>query len=240
MKVHIQNIKSVPNSDKKLSYYIFYPLLLVFLMWLVFWIEDTFHLNFNRYGIYPHKWSGLRGIVLAPFIHSGFGHIFNNSIPLFVLTSFLFYHYRRIAWQILFWGFLLTGFLTWLIGRPSYHIGMSGINYLLISFLFFTGVLVGYYRLVAVSLIIVFLYGSLIWFMFPLVAQMSWEGHLSGFITGLFLAIIYSKRLKKHYQNKKYVKIYPEDEVFLKHFDENGNFIEKLEENPQKNETLKQ
>ena len=238
MKAPHQNIKSPSTYDKKLSYYIFYPLLMVFLMWLIFWVEDTFHLNFNRYGIYPRRWTGLRGIVFSPFIHAGFSHIFNNSIPLFVLLSFLFYHYRRIAWRILFWGFLLTGLLTWIIGRPSYHIGMSGINYMLIAFLFFSGVLIGYYRLVAVSLIVVFLYGSLIWFMFPIVKQMSWEGHLSGFIIGLFLAVIYSRKLKKHYQYKKIVKIYPEDEVFLKHFDEKGNFIEMTEQNPQNNETL--
>ncbi len=227
------NINSINNKDgkKTLSYYIFYPLLIVFLMWLVFWIEDTFHLNFNRYGVYPGKWWGLRGIIFSPFIHSGFNHILNNSLPLFILTSFLFYHYRRIAWRILFWGMILTGFLTWLIGRPSYHIGMSGINYMLISFLFFSGVFIGYYRLIAVSLIVVFLYGSLIWFMFPLVKNMSWEGHLSGFITGLVLAIIFSKNLKKRYQIKKMVKMYPEDEDFLKHFDEKGNFIEKPEQN---------
>ncbi len=228
-----QNINSINNKDgkKTLSYYIFYPLLFVFMMWLIFWIEDTFHLNFNRYGVYPGKWWGLRGIIFSPFIHSGFKHILNNSVPLFILTSFLFYHYRRIAWRILFLGMILTGFLTWLIGRPSYHIGMSGINYMLISFLFFSGVFIGYYRLIAVSLIVVFLYGSLIWFMFPLVKSMSWEGHLSGFITGLFLAIIFSKNLKKHYQIKKMVKMYPEDEEFLKHFDEKGNFIEKPEQN---------
>jgi len=225
-------------SQKALSYYILYPLLFVFLIWFVFWIEDTFHLNFSKYGIYPLRLSGLRGILFSPFIHAGFNHIFNNSIPLFILTSFLFYHYRRVAWRILFWGFLLTGLLTWLIGRPSYHIGISGINYMLISFLFFSGIFIGYYRLIAVSLIIVFLYGSLIWFMFPIVNRMSWEGHLSGFVTGIFLAAIYSKSLKKLYPDKKSVKIYPEDENFLSHFDEKGNFIEMFEEKTQKNDTL--
>jgi len=232
-----KNPQDYPN-DKGLSYYIFYPLLFVFLIWFVFWIEDTFHLNFVRYGIYPQKISGLKGVLFSPFIHSGFKHIFNNSIPLFILSSFLFYHYRRVAWHILFWGIILTGLLTWIIGRPSYHIGMSGINYMLISFLFFSGIFIGYYRLIAVSLIIVFLYGSLVWFMFPIVNQMSWEGHLSGFITGIFLAVIYSKKLKIFYPDKKFVKIYPEDETFLKQFDENGNFVEMFEQNDEKNESL--
>jgi membrane associated rhomboid family serine protease len=214
------------KNKPTLAFYLFYPLLIVFLMWLVFFIEDTFNLNFNKYGVYPQTFKGLRGILLSPLIHGGFKHIISNTIPLFVLTGFLFYHYRRIAWQVLFYGWLLTGLLTWLIGRPSYHIGISGINYMLVSFLFFTGVLIGYYRLIALSLIIVFLYGGLIWFMFPIVDHMSWEGHLSGFISGILLAFYYSQKLKPLYQDKKNVKMYPEDETFLSHFDENGNFIE--------------
>ncbi|HFX17633.1 MAG TPA: rhomboid family intramembrane serine protease, partial [Flavobacteriales bacterium] len=82
------------------------------------------------------------------------------------------------------------------------------------------------YRLIALSLIIVFLYGGLIWFMFPIVDHMSWEGHLSGFISGILLAFYYSQKLKPLYQDKKNVKMYPEDDTFLSHFDENGNFIE--------------
>ena len=226
------------KKPQGLSYYLFYPLLLVFFIWLIFWIEDTFHVNFNHLGIYPHKISGLKGIFLSPFIHADFFHILHNSLPLFVLTAFLFYHYRSVAWKVLFFGLLLTGLGTWLIGRSSYHIGMSGINYMLIAFLFFTGVFIGYYRLIAVSLIIVFLYGGLIWFMFPIVDHMSWEGHLSGFLSGLLLAKIYSQKLKKQYKNKKMVKIRPEDEAFLKHFDENGNFIEIMEENNKNDETL--
>jgi len=90
----------------------------------------------------------------------------------------------------------------------------------------------------AVSMIIVFLYGGLIWFMFPIVDRISWEGHLSGFISGMILAYFYGNKLKKRYENKKIVKMYPEDEAFLKHFDENGYFIEFSEENTEKEETL--
>jgi len=222
------------NHSKKLIYYIFFPLLFVYLIGLTFWIDKGFHLHLERYGIYPRRFSGLEGILFSPFIHADLKHIFNNSIALFILTSFLFYHYRKIAWKVLITGWFFTGLLTWIIGRPSYHIGISGINYMLISFLFFSGLLIGYYRLVATSLLIVFLYNGFIWYMFPIIEHMSWESHLSGFIAGLFLSLVYYKPLKEQFENKKIVKINPEDESFLKHFDENGNFMEIIEENKEK------
>ena len=217
------------QEHKALSNYIIFPLLFVFMMWSVFWVEETFGYNFNKYGIYPRTVKGLRGILFSPFIHANFTHIFNNTIPLFVLSFFLFLHYKSITWKVLLWGWLLTGIGTWLLGRPSYHIGMSGINYMLVSFLFFSGVFSKYYRLMAVSLTVVFLYGSLVWLMFPIVDYISWEGHLSGFIAGLLLAFAYGKQLQRKYQIHKKVKMYPKDDEFLKHFDENGNFIEDIE-----------
>ena len=226
------------GPSKKLIHYLFFPLFFVYLIWLTFWIDKGFHLHLERYGIYPMRLSGLQGIIFSPFIHDDLKHIFNNSIALFILSSFLFYHYRKIAWNILITGWFFTGLLTWIIGRPSYHIGISGINYMLISFLFFSGLLIGYYRLVATSLLIVFLYSGFIWYMFPIIKHMSWESHLSGFISGLILALVYNKSLKKQYQNKNIVRINHEDEAFLKHFDENGNFIEIVEENYKKDKTL--
>jgi len=233
------NVKDT-NKQKIMPYYFFFPFLFVIIIWLVFWVENTLQLNFTRYGILPMKFSGLRGIFFSPFIHSDIKHLFNNSLPLFITGSFLFFHYRRIAWKVLFIGWMATGILTWILGRHSYHIGISGINYMLISFLFFSGVFIGYYRLIAVSLIIVFLYGSLIWLMFPIVEHISWEGHLSGFVSGLFLAFIFSKKLKKDYDNKKIIKINPEEKDFLSHFDENGNFREKITENKEKTISNKQ
>ena len=217
------------SSHKGLSYYLLYPLLLVFLIWIVFWVEDTFHYNFTKYGIYPLKLSGLKGIVFSPLIHANISHILHNTLPLFIASSFLFYHYRSVSWRVLIYGWLLTGMGTWLLGRSSYHIGISGINNMLISFLFFSGIIIGYYRLIAVSMIVVFLYGSIVWLMFPIIDYISWEGHLSGFLSGLLLAIFYAIRIKQFYPDKNNVKINPEDSDFLRQFDENGNFIEFIE-----------
>ena len=206
---------------------IIYPLLFVLILWLVFWFEIRFGFDFTNMGIYPQRLSGLRGVFFSPFIHSGIDHLYHNSIPLFVLTASLFYFYKSIAWRVLFIGILLSGLLTWLIGRPAYHIGASGLIYVLVSFLFFKGILAKHYRLIALSLLVVFLYGSMVWYVMPIKEGMSWEGHLSGMIVGIAFALIFRKNLpkpKKYYWEEEDYK--EEEDDFLKHFDENGNFIE--------------
>lgn len=208
-----------------------YPLLFVLLIWIVFWAEVRFGISLNRFGIRPRSIEGLRGIFFSPFIHSDIKHLFNNTIPLFVLSLSLFYFYRPISWRVLLIGFFTTGILTWLIGREAYHIGASGIIYLLASFLFFKGIFSKYYRLVALSLMVVFLYGGLVWYVTPIDPEISWEGHLSGLISGFSLALIFRRNIamapKYEWEKPDYVE---EDDHFMKHFDENGNFIEKLPE----------
>lgn len=205
------------------------PIFLVLLIWLVFWIEIRFGVDFTKFGIYPQTLKGLRGVLFSPFIHSGISHLYHNTIPLFVLTASLFYFYKPIAWKILIYGILLSGIITWAIGRPSYHIGASGLIYVLVSFTFFKGVLAKHYRLIALSLLVVFLYGSMIWYVLPIKEGVSWEGHTAGLVTGLFFAFIFKKEIARP---KKYVweeEGYNEEEdPFLQHFDENGNFIEQI------------
>ena len=203
------------------------PVLAVLLIWGVYWFELRFHVNLNQFGVYPRKLSGLQGVIFSPFIHGSLEHLYNNTIPLALLLASLFYFYRDIAIKVLFIGALCSGFITWGIGRPSFHICASGIIYLLASFIFFKGIFTKYYRLVAVSLVVVFIYGSLLWYIFPTKDGISWEGHLGGFLTGLGLAFLIKAQVPS---TKKYAwefEDYDEEEdEFLKHFDENGNFIE--------------
>ncbi len=208
-----------------------YPLLLVFMMLLVFWFELRFHQDFTNHGILPRTVSGLQGILFSPFIHSTLQHLYNNSIPFIVLMGGLFYFYRAVAWKVFLLLVLFSGLGTWLIGREAYHIGASGIVYGLAAFLFFKGIWSGHYRLIAFSLIVIFLYGSLVWGTMPLDPGMSWEGHLCGFLSGLLLAFFIKQKIP---QPAKYEWEKPEfnqeNDPFLRHFDGKGNFIDILPE----------
>jgi membrane associated rhomboid family serine protease len=208
-----------------------YPLLFLLAIVVVFWIESRFNINLNYLGIYPRKIEGLRGILLGPFIHGDLKHLFNNSIPLLVLTSALFYFYRRIRWKVLIYGLLLTGLFTWLIGRSNIHIGASGVIYMLTAFLMFRGILSKHYQLTALSFSVIFLYGGFIWYVFPTDPKISWEGHLSGFIVGIIFALIFNKQtlpVKKYIWEKENYN--PDNDPFMKNFDEDGNFIETVSE----------
>jgi membrane associated rhomboid family serine protease len=177
---------------KKLFLSMLIPGVFVFLMWLVKIIEVLFDLDLSNFGIYPLSLEGLPGVIFSPFIHADFGHLFNNSLPLFFLGTALFYFYSEIAVKVSLWTYFLTGVLVWLAGRSAWHIGASGLIYGLASFLFFSGIIRKYFRLVALSLLIVFLYGSMVWGIFPnIYKEVSWESHMLGFISGIILAVVY-------------------------------------------------
>lgn len=208
---------------------VLWPLAFVLVLWVVYWVEVRFHIYLSDYGILPRTLSGLRGIVLSPFLHGGLEHIYNNSIPLFLLVAAMRYFYRRLALQVIVYGILLSGFITWLIGRgETYHIGASGLIYVLVSFIFFKGIQTKYYRLIALSLLIIMLYGSMIWYVFPGVEDgISWEGHLGGLISGYLFSRIYDvpEYKKKPFFAWEQPGFDPMQDPFMKRFDENGNFV---------------
>lgn len=170
-----------------------FPGILVVLLWIIFLLDVTLDLNLFYWGLYPRKVSGLWGILFSPWIHGSLKHIIANTFPLLALSTGLFYFYRDLAFRVLLISYLITGILVWFFARPSYHIGASGIIYALAGFLFLSGVLRKHIGLMAISLIIVFQYGSLVWGIFPLEEKVSWEGHLMGLVSGFFLAVFYRK-----------------------------------------------
>ncbi len=177
---------------KKFFLSLIIPVFLVFLMWLTKITESLFEIDLVHLGIYPLTLKGLPGILFSPFIHEDFRHLFNNSLPLLMLSVALFYFYSEIAFRIFSITYILTGALVWLGGREAWHIGASGLVYGLASFLFFSGIIRKYYRLTALSLLIVFIYGEMVWGLFPgIYENISWESHMLGFVSGIFLALLY-------------------------------------------------
>ena len=177
------------------------PFLFVLIIFLIKIIELQFNLSFINYGVYPQKINGLKGVLFSPFIHKDLTHLLNNSYPILILGVLLFSVYKKIASEIFIWLFFISGFWLWIIGRPLFHVGASGIIYALASFLFVSGIIRKNSKLAAISMIVVFLYGSMIWGILPTDDTVSWEGHLSGFMAGILVALFYKNQGPKR---KKY------------------------------------
>ena len=170
------------------------PLSFVLIMWTVKIIEVLFHLDLSCLGLMPLKVEGLTGIFFFHFLHGSWKHLLTNTVPLLVLGACLYYFYRPLATRVWLLLMLSTGLLTWCGARGGIHIGASALIYGLAFFLMLSGFIRRNRSLIVVSLIVVFLYGSLVWGLYPkysIANNISWEGHLSGFVMGVALAIIY-------------------------------------------------
>lgn len=212
--------RDVINLEKKRMRIAFVPsIIFLCLLWLILIVDVALDLPIYKLGIYPLKWKGLLGILFSPFVHSSIKHLFSNSLPLLVLMWCLYYFYSEIAYKSFLFLWMFSGFLTWIIGREAWHIGASGIIYSLSSFLFFSGLFRKHTPLIAISLVVAFLYGSNVWNMFPwsmyLDSSVSWEGHLSGAISGLVVALIY-----KNYGPQKPVKVWLDDDFYKEDFND--------------------
>ena len=176
-------------------------LYLIAILWVILFLSLVFPLN--RYGITPRSYSGLPGILLAPFLHLNSSHLLANSLSLFVLGSILLGLEKRRAIAISLFIIAGSGLGTWLIGRPdSVHIGASGLIYGIMAYLFFIGIFTGNLKTVLISVIVFLLYGGAIWGILPVNSFISWESHLCGFLTGIIIAKVYSKKYGKKLNKK--------------------------------------
>jgi membrane associated rhomboid family serine protease len=160
------------------------------LLWLIKLAELLFGLDLVPYGVYPHRLSGLVGILWGPLIHGSLAHLFANTAPLIILGTALLYGYPRSAWIVLPVVYAGSGLGVWLFARDAWHIGASGLTFGMMFFVFTVGALRWDRRAIALSLVVFFLYGGMIWGIFPYDPEISYESHFFGAVIGVVLAIV--------------------------------------------------
>lgn len=174
-----------------------YALFIVLVFWIVKWVEYLFDLHFHTIGIYPRTFKGLLGILTSPLVHADFEHLIANSVPMLILTTLLFFFYKKKGIGIFGLLWLTAGILTWIIGRSSWHIGASSVIYAMAFFLVFGGIFSKSIKLILVSVIVAIAYSGLIFGLFPVNEQVSWEGHFAGAFSGFFWAYLFRNSLQK-------------------------------------------
>lgn len=181
--------------------------IILLIMWAVFLV---FGKNAIPYGIRPRYISSLKGILFAPFIHASWQHIIANSLSIFLLTFFLSLFYERIAVISWFLISITADILLWIIGRGNaYHVGASITIFGLIGFLMASGLFRKDIKSFLLTVLVGILFGGALIGILPSNPHISWEGHLSGFISGIFWAYI----LRNVEANKKDDKNLPDKEI---------------------------
>jgi len=160
------------------------------LLWALLLAEYLSGFDFNQFGIYPRRAVGLVGVLCAPFIHGSVSHLFANTPPIIVIGTMLLYGYPRASKVFLPVIYLGSGLAVWLFAREAYHIGASGLAFGMLFFVFTIGVLRWERRTIAISLLVFFLYGSMISGVIPGAPEISFESHLSGALIGILMAFL--------------------------------------------------
>ncbi len=181
------------TEKRRIFHSVVFPFFLLFVMFSVRLIESLELGNWYWLGIKPLSIEGIPGILTMPFKHADWIHFFNNAPSFFVLSVGLFYFYRPIGYRVFFTIYLLSGIWLWLVARDAWHVGASGLIYGIAAFLFVSGINRRHIPLLAISLLVIFLYGGLVWGLFPMhkFIGYSWEGHYWGALAGIVASFIY-------------------------------------------------
>lgn len=181
------------NNEKiRFKRSIYWTLSFVLLIWLVKILEYSFDYDLSNFGILPRTIKGSIGIFMAPLIHGDIYHLISNTFPILFLGIGILYFYDRIALLVIGLIYIISGFWVWIAARDAYHVGASGVIYGMLSFLILSGFLRKDNKALALSFVVLFLYGTTLFSgIIPSDPHISWESHLMGAIAGVFCAIYF-------------------------------------------------
>jgi membrane associated rhomboid family serine protease len=186
---------------------------LVGLLWIIHLVQIALGLDFGFLGIYPRQFWGLRGVIAAPLIHADFPHLLSNSVPLFLLTSTIFFFYQKVATRAYLMIYLLTGLMVWIFARDVFHIGASGVVYGLVSFIFWNGIFRRSLQSIILALMVTVLYSGYFAGILPNQDGISWESHLLGGLVGIFVAYYFKEEMEAdEYEKLASWELEPEEE----------------------------
>jgi len=156
----------------------------------LFWLIEILDLAvfggmLETFGIIPHSLIGFRGIVFAPFLHGSIGHLLANTLPFVILGWLVMVQETSDFWIVTFLSAVIGGLGVWFLGIPgTLHVGSSILIFGYLGFLMLRGYFQRNLPSIALSLLVIFFYGGLVWGVLPGAQGISWQGHLFGFIGG--------------------------------------------------------
>ena len=184
----------LPQDKQKLLDALLWSSIFVLLFLISFYGGRYLNISLTNLGVEPRTWQGLFHMPSMLFVHATPEHLWNNVLAFFILTTTLFFFYYEIAIPVFLNMWVFSPIILFAIGRENVHVGASVLIYAEFAFLFFSGIFRRNLNTKRISMAVGFVYGYTVWYMFPIEQQVSWEGHISGFICGIILAWYYRKQ----------------------------------------------
>lgn len=193
-----------------------FPFWYIVLLWIIEIVEQVQQLNFSWLGVHPRHWGEWYGIITGALIHSDFEHLINNTYPLAICGLFIIFLLEKYSTVAFICSYLLSGLLIFLFARSeTYHIGASGVAYSWAFLLAASGFFRKDRTSLGLGLIVAFLYGSMVWGIFPLQPGVSWDGHLYGAVAGILVAFWF-RNVNRSKEPTEQVE--PEEEMEENHY----------------------
>lgn len=183
----------IPDRTKLLDA-LLWSSIFILLFIISFYGSRYINVSLIDFGVEPRTLKGLLHMPTMLFVHASPEHLWNNVLAFFILTTTLFFFYYEIAIPVFLIMWVFSPVLLFVIGRDNVHVGASVLIYAEFAFLFFSGIFRRNLNMKRISMAVGFVYGYTVWYMFPIEQQVSWEGHVSGFICGIMLAWYFRKQ----------------------------------------------
>ncbi len=184
----------LPQDRQKLLDSFLWSSIFILLFIISFYGSRYMNVSLSNFGVEPRTWQGLLQMPTMLFVHASPEHLWNNVLAFFILTTTLFFFYYEIAIPVFLIMWVFSPILLFVIGRDNVHVGASVLIYAEFAFLFFSGIFRKNLNTKRISMAVGFVYGYTVWYMFPIEQQVSWEGHISGFLCGIMLAWYFRKQ----------------------------------------------
>ena len=165
------------------------------LLYLLELVDTLMGHRLDEAGVRPREADGLDGIVFAPLLHLGWAHLVANTLPLLVFGFLILLAgvARWLAVTAVVWVVGGTG--TWLTGEPhSLHLGASVLAFGWLVYLLLRGIFSRSASQVALGVILLLVYGSVLYGVLPGQPGISWQGHLFGAVGGALAAYWFGVR----------------------------------------------
>jgi membrane associated rhomboid family serine protease len=184
----------LPQDKQKLLDALLWSSIFILLFIISFYGSRYLNVSLSNLGVEPRTWKGILNMPTMLFVHASPEHLWNNILAFFILTTTIFFFYYEIAIPIFLIMWVFSPIILFVIGRDNVHVGASVLIYAEFAFLFFSGIFRRNLNTKRISMAVGFVYGYTVWYMFPIEQQVSWEGHISGFICGIMLAWYFRKQ----------------------------------------------